>query len=70
MGGLIAVQMMRQSFDKGTSFHDDVWPWNGCILSAPALAPDPTTASPYLIFLAKLLSNLLPKLGLEPLAAE
>lgn len=70
MGGLVAVQMMRQSFEKGTPFHDELWPWNGCILSAPALAPDPSTASPTLRFLAKLLSNVLPKLGLQPLGVD
>ncbi|MDP2435678.1 MAG: lysophospholipase [archaeon] len=60
MGGLIAVHARNQSAESGLQ-------WAGTILSAPALKADPKVATPLKIFLAGVLSNLLPKLALDPL---
>jgi len=58
MGGVIAIQVARESEKKENS----IWPWSGIILSAPAIVPDPKTATPFMITLANTLSRFLPKL--------
>ncbi|KAH8072428.1 hypothetical protein JL721_3703 [Aureococcus anophagefferens] len=42
----------------------------GVALSAPAVEPDPEMATPLLVFLARKLSNALPKLQLDPLPSK
>jgi alpha-beta hydrolase superfamily lysophospholipase len=44
-----------------------LWPWRGCVLSSPALAPTPADAKPALITLALFLSRHFPKLQLTGL---
>lgn len=63
MGGLIAVHVRNQSDHHGLH-------WAGTVLSAPALRADPKVATPLKVFLARLLSNVLPKLALDPLNSE
>jgi lysophospholipase len=41
--------------------------WSGVVLSAPALEGDPKVATPFMKSIAGLLSEVLPKLGLEKL---
>jgi len=60
MGGLITVLAADQC----------KIPFNGVVLSAPALRADPEVAKPYLVFIAKHLSWLLPKLSLDPLNSK
>jgi acylglycerol lipase len=60
MGGLIATHLCMR----------DAKLFHGAILSAPALAADPAKATPLLKTAARLLSNYLPKLGLENLDAN
>jgi alpha-beta hydrolase superfamily lysophospholipase len=42
-------------------------PWSGAILSAPCVAIDPKVASPFLKYLAGLLSRFVPKFGVTQL---
>ena len=44
-----------------------LWPWSGCILSSPALLPNPNDTKPSLLWFANFLSTHLPKLQLLPL---
>lgn len=39
-----------------------LWPWSGCILSAPALAPNPKDAKPALVAISRWLSDTFPKM--------
>jgi len=57
MGGLIAIHVANA---EPTLF-------KGVVLSGPAIHPDPAVAQPIKIKLGQLLSNLLPKLPLDPL---
>lgn len=47
-----------------------LWPWTGCVLSSPALMPNPKDTAPPLLLVANFLSTHLPKLQLLPLDAE
>ncbi len=44
------------------SWRGRLWPWSGCVLSAPALSPNPRDATPLLLSAASWLSQTLPKL--------
>ena len=65
MGGLISIHVANQSKKA------KVWPWNGVVLSGPAIVPDPKVATPFLKKVSGVLSNFLPKLGvMEPIPPE
>lgn len=57
MGGLIATHFALR----------DPTAWQGVVLSAPALEPDPKVATPLMKSIASLLSDVFPKLGLDHL---
>jgi acylglycerol lipase len=57
MGGLISVHLALREQSM----------WNGIILSAPALEADPKVATPFMKTAASVLSEVLPKLGLDKL---
>lgn len=65
MGGCIAIHVAHKSASLGLER-----PWKGLILSAPLVMPDPHAATPTMIFLARHLSNMLPKLPLNKLGAS
>lgn len=44
--------------------------WKGVILSAPGITGDPKVATPFMVFLANLLSNIFPKLELDQLPID
>jgi len=69
MGGLIAIQTIRQCVAerKGQA---SVWPWEGLILSAPAVVPDPSVAKPALVALSGFFAQTLPKLPFNQLDSK
>ena len=81
MGGLIASQMMRASYvtasgtvgdvaRRSENWPERIWPWTSCILSSPALAPNPRDAKPILVSIASTISRLLPKVQVTGLSVD
>lgn len=60
MGGLLSVRTVL--------FNPELW--DGVVLSGPLLEPDPNAATPIMVFLAKNLAKLVPKLQLDPVDAS
>ena len=61
MGGQIGIQCILAA-PAGT--------FDGAVLSAPAIEPDPAIATPVNLFLSNALTGLLPKLAVDPIAAD
>lgn len=76
MGGLIATKMMRASYPPEDPssvvghWSHRLWPWTGCIMSAPALMANPKTATPTMLAIGGWLSRWLPKLQLTSLDVD
>ena len=60
MGGAIAIKTI---FKEPKLF-------NAVVLSGPLIEPDPKVANPFMKMLAKLVSNIVPKMSLDPVEAD
>lgn len=69
MGGAVTVLLAHEckTKEEKDAKSSGVWPWTGVVLSSPALVPDKDAATPMLRFLARVLSGVLPKLGVSKL---
>lgn len=61
-GGAEVTALQRQ-------WRGRLWPWSGCILSAPALAPNPKDATPMLVAVSRWLSDTFPKMQVNDCGA-